>query len=182
MAAFCETYLELHDFRFLAPSAKMIALVATGTNLTRKTIMDVLQMDNVHMILENPSKPNVAYSEYYIPKDRSLEDHFQWLGDERITQGKKSARTIIYCQTIRQCGLPYSTLKVMLGSKIYLDKTDNDQGNVLIEMLHSCTPQANKEAILQAFQDENSGLRVLVATIVFGMGVDCLLNHPFWPI
>jgi len=95
MAAFRETYSELHDFRFLAPSAKMIALVATATNLTRKTIMDVLQMDNVHMILENPSKPNVAYSEYYIPKDRSLEDHFQWLGDELITQGKKSARTIV---------------------------------------------------------------------------------------
>ena len=27
--------------------------------------------------------------------------------------------------------------------------------------------------ILKAFRDENSGLRVLVATIAFGMGVDC---------
>lgn len=77
----------------------MIALVATATNLTRRTIMDVLQMDNLHMMLENPSKPNVAYSEYYVPKDRSLEDHFQWLGDELITQGRNSTRPIIYCQS-----------------------------------------------------------------------------------
>ena len=34
-------------------------------------------------------------------------------------------------------------------------------------------PEANKEAILQAFRGESSGLRVLVATIAFGMGVDC---------
>ena len=70
----------------------------------------------------------------------------------------------------------------MLGSKIYLDETGNDRRNVLIEMLHSCTPEANEEAILQAFRDENAGLRVLVATIAFGMGVDCegvLPNHPF---
>ena len=134
--------------------------------------MDVLRMDNPHVIFENPSKPNVAYSVYYIPKDRSLEDHLQWLGDELIAQGRNSTRTIIYCQTIRQCGIVYSTLKAMLGNKIYLDETHN-QKNVLIEMLHSCTPEANKEAILQAFRDASTGLRVLVATIAFGMGVDC---------
>ena len=108
-------------------------------------------MDNPHIRFENPSKPNVAYSVHYVPKDRSLEDHFQWLGDELITQTRNSTRTIIYCHTIRQCGLLYSMLKAMLGSKIYLDETGNDRGNVLIEMLHSCTPEANKEAILQAF-------------------------------
>ena len=130
-------------------------------------------MDNPHIIFENPSKPNVAYSVHYVPKDRSLESHFQWLGDELITQGRTSTWTIIYCQTIRQYSLLYSTLKAMLGSKIYLDETGNDRRNVLIEMLHSCTPEANEEAILQAFRDENAGLRVLVATIAFGMGVDC---------
>ncbi|KAK3726558.1 hypothetical protein QZH41_001962 [Actinostola sp. cb2023] len=40
-------------------------------------------------------------------------------------------------------------------------------------MLHSCTPNANKEAVLKAFREHNSELRVLVATIAFGMGVDC---------
>ena len=167
-----ETYSELHELRSLAPSVKMIALTATATSSTKKTIIDVLRMENPHTIFQNPSKPNVGYSVFYIPKDRTLEDYFQWLDDELLTQGTNSTRTIVYCQTIKQCGLLYSSLKVLLGSKIYIGEL-NDRRNVLIEMLHPCTPEADKEAILQAFRDEKSGLRVLVATIAFGMGVDC---------
>ena len=40
-------------------------------------------------------------------------------------------------------------------------------------MLHSCTPASNKENILQSFQKEQGYVRILVATIAFGMGVDC---------
>ena len=40
-------------------------------------------------------------------------------------------------------------------------------------MLHSCTPASNKENILQSFQKEQGYIRILVATIAFGMGVDC---------
>lgn len=36
MAAFRETYSELHELRSLAPSVKMIALTATATASTRK--------------------------------------------------------------------------------------------------------------------------------------------------
>lgn len=125
MAAFRETYSELHEFRSLAPTVRMIALTATATSSTRKTIMDVLRMNSPHTVYDNPSKPNVAYSVYYIPKDKPLDDYFQWLGDELMTQRRNSTRTIIYCQTIKQCGLIYSTLKAMLGSKIYLDETHN---------------------------------------------------------
>ena len=44
-------------------------------------------------------------------------------------------------------------------------------------MLHFCSPQANKEDVLQAFQQEDSGLKVLVATIAFGMGINCKGVH-----
>ena len=119
------------------PNAKVIALTATATSLTRKTVINVLLMYNPHVIFESPGKPNVAYSVYYIPKGKSLKDYFQWLGD------------------------------------IFLDQTANKPRGVIIEMLHSCSPKANKAAILQAFRDENLSLRVLVATIAFGMGIDC---------
>ena len=42
---------------------------------------------------------------------------------------------------------------------------------VLIEMLHSCTSEANKRKILNSFQQVNGCIRLLVATIAFGMGV-----------
>ena len=47
----------------------------------------------------------------------------------------------------------------MLGDMIYADETKNPR-KVMIEMLHSCSPQANKETVLQAFQQEDSGLKV----------------------
>ena len=104
MAVFRESYSEPHEVRSLAPCAKVIALTATATSLTRKTVMDVLLMDNPHVIFESPGKHNVAYSVYYIPEDKSLEDYFHWLGDELMTHIKSSAtRTVTYCQTIKQC-------------------------------------------------------------------------------
>lgn len=60
----------------------------------------------------------------------------------------------------------------MLGNNLYADNS-NEPRKVVLEMLHSCTPDSNKEAVLNTFQDADSTVRVLVATIPFGMGVDC---------
>lgn len=90
-----------------------------------------------------------------------------------MTHETNATHTVIYCQTIKQCGRLYSTLEAMLGKNIFLDQTGNNLRGVIIQMLHFCSPEANKAAILQAFRNENSSLRVLVATIAFGMGIDC---------
>ena len=44
---------------------------------------------------------------------------------------------------------------------------------VVLEMLHACTRVANKQNILDSFQKEKDCIKILVATIEFGMGVDC---------
>ena len=44
---------------------------------------------------------------------------------------------------------------------------------VVLEMLHSCSPKSNKDLILESFQCDEGHIRILVATIAFGMGVDC---------
>ena len=172
MATFRETYSELHELRSLVNSVNIIALTATATVETTETIMGVLLMEKPHVISELPNKPNIAYSVNYMPKDKSLGEYFYWLVEEILKYKQNTPRTIIYCQTIRQCGLLYSTLRALLQQDIYLGQDKNPR-NVVLEMLHSCTPNSNKEAILQEFQVENSGLRVLIATIAFGMGIDC---------
>ena len=47
----------------------------------------------------------------------------------------------------------------------------------VLEMLHSCTPAENKEAVLESFRTESGHILVLIATITFGMGVDCKGVH-----
>jgi len=113
----------------------------------------------------------VSYVVEYMPRDADLEHYFGWLVEELRSKKKDCERTIVYCQTIKQWALLYATFKGMLANDMYIG--DADPKNVLIEMLHSCTPLSNKEHVLQSFSEEQGTLRVLIATIAFGMGVNC---------
>ena len=166
-------FSELHEFRSLLPGVPFIALTATATKDTRMSIFDALMMNEPCLIMQSPHKENISYVVKYMEKGASLSSYFSWLADEIITQKTASTRTIIYCQTIKQCAVVYSTLKELLGDNIYEDPEQKNPQRVLLEMLHSCTPSPNKENILQSFQMEDGCIRVLVATIAFGMGVDC---------
>lgn len=70
----------------------------------------------------------------------------------------------------------YSTIKGMLGNNACPDSTNNPR-KVVLEMLHSCTPESNKEAVLNAFQNKDSTVKVFVATSAFRMGIDCKGVH-----
>jgi superfamily II DNA helicase RecQ len=148
----------------------MVALTATATHLTRDTILSLLEMRNVYEIKESPNKLNLTYVVEYMDKDTELEFYFDWLTDELIQNKETTDRTIIYCQTIRQCGILYATIRSLMGNNMYVG---DNRRNAIVEMLHSCTPIANKQNILESFQSENGTIRLLIATIAFGMGVDC---------
>ena len=173
MAAFRECYAHLHELRSLAPEVPIIALTATVTKLTKNAILNVLLMDNPYEIKESPNKLNLTYIVECMHKDTDLEFYFGWLVDELKTKQVSCERTIIYCQTIKQCRVVYGTIKGMQGHHMYADNKEN----VLVEMLHSCTPAANKQNVLHSFQIGNGTIRVLIATIAFGMGVDCKGVH-----
>ena len=172
MAAFRECYGRLHKLCSLAPNAKMIALTATATKLTKETILNILLMENPFEIQEGPNKPNVTYIVQCMQNDTEHEFYLEWLVEELKLKGTLCERTIIYCQTIKQCSILYGIIKGMLGMDIF-SGGDEDPSNALGEMLHSCTPSANKERILFSFQSITGIIRLLIATIVFGMGVDC---------
>ncbi len=87
-------------------------------------------------------------------------------------KGKDTIRTIIYCQTIVQCSTVYNLLASKLGDTMYLS-SDRKLQERLVEMMHSQTSSNAKDHILQQFSQTDGHLRILVATIVFGMGVNC---------
>jgi len=79
-----------------------------------------LTLKQVVEIKESPNKLNVAYVIQYMDKDTELECYFSWLTDELKLSWEKTDRTIIYCQTIRQCGLVYATIKGLLGRNMFI--------------------------------------------------------------
>jgi len=121
--------------------------LATATRETKEAILEVLGMKDPYKIEESPEKPNVSYVVGYMQHDKSLCHQFEWLVAEINKNGLSTERTIIYCQTIQQCSHIYSTLKSIIGDTIYAGKL-GDNRNVLLEMLHSCSPPSNKEVIL----------------------------------
>ena len=114
-----------------------------------------------------------------------MSHYFSWLADEILEKGTLGTRTIIYCQTIKQCALVsttlqcalvYTTPKILISEKIYEDLMQQDPKRVLLEMLHSSTPATNKEHIFESLQRERGCIRILV-NIAFGMDVDCKQVH-----
>ena len=169
MSAFRESYGKLYELRSLAPHSPMVALTATATKLTEDTIKKVL-MHNPLEIKESPNKVNLTYSVTKMDKDCDLELFFDWLAEDVRKLKDKCDRTIIYCQTIKQCGIIYGMLRGLLGKDVFIEETATGEQFALVEMLHSCTPATNKKNILSSFQHEDGIIRVLVATIAFGMG------------
>lgn len=155
----------------------MVALTATATKLTEDTIKKVLLMQNPLDIKESPNKVNLTYSVIKMNKDCDLELFFEWLVEDIKKLKDKCDRTIIYCQTIKQCGIIYGMLRGLLRKDLFIEKTSTGEKLPLVEMLHSCTPATNKKNILTSFQHEDGIIRVLVATIAFGMGVNCKAVH-----
>ena len=96
-----------------------------------------------------------------------MQQTFDWLGEEAKMNAIATERTIIYSQTVKQCSPVFATLKSMLGDRKYF----------ILEIPHSCSPSANKKAVLESFRQTDGKIKILVATITFGMGVDCKGVH-----
>lgn len=60
-----------------------------------------------------------------------------------------------------------------LKEHFYVDKKIEPR-NRIVEMLHSGTPTSVKEHVMRQFSNDFGHLRILIATIAYGMGVNCL--------
>ena len=96
-----------------------------------------------------------------------------------IRQERKTAKmTIIYCRRHNEVAEVYEQLKQVMGSG-FTDPpgAPNIPKYRLIDMYTSCTENSLKEEIVSSFVQPESRLRVVVATITFGMGLDCPNVH-----
>ncbi|KAK3715776.1 hypothetical protein QZH41_006678 [Actinostola sp. cb2023] len=64
-------------------------------------------------------------------------------------------------------------LKAELGEAIYANGDISNPKQRTLEMYHARIDEQNKEEILSSFSQEDGCIRVLIATIAYGMGIDC---------
>ena len=147
-----------------------MALTATATKDLRIQVARIIEMQDELVVSVNPCKSNIMYA---IGSFSTISNTFRPIVTAIRRQRLDLPRIIIYCRIIEQCSSLYLFFKEQLDREFTEPPGAPDLPKYrLIDMFTSCTEPAVKEDIIAGFTKE-SNLRLVIATIAFGMGVDC---------
>ena len=143
-----------------------MALTATATCHVRKVIESSLCMVKCSAIIKVPNKLNIKYIVERKPDNLNtvllpIVSGIQFLG-------KAADKYIILCRTYSDAVLVHERLADQLGleGSLFID------GDVTCELFTASSHENDKTRILAQFTKMNTSLKVIVATVAFGMGID----------
>ncbi len=147
-----------------------MALTATATSKLRAEVARTLGMTDELVVSVSPCKANIMYA---IGAFTTIPETFLPVVDRLRNDRSNFPRTIVYCRRYEDCANLYLFFKDQLGAEFTEPPGAPDLPKFrLLDMYMSCTEQVVKEEIVKSFTHETS-LRIVVATVAFGMGVDC---------
>ena len=112
-----------------------LVLTATASKGTKKDIFSTLNLGRSTFVLErSPEKPNICFGAQYLDKNSSLRSIFHFIIEEVRNEKGKCQRTMIFCQTRKQCALVYSTFVQSIDRDVYVDGKPNPKQR-RVEML-----------------------------------------------
>ena len=155
------------------PNTPLLGLTATATKATQKKIEESLGMINTTEIRINPNRSNI-----YLSSSRrgSRGDELGNILDPFV-QDLRAKRmdfplTIVYgsLETISSCYLYFSC---NLGTEQYEPLgAENLARNRLFSQFHAQYPERERQRIVDGLVQGNSKIRVIFATVAFGIGID----------
>lgn len=170
--SFRSVLLRIGEIRSLIPrEANILALTATATTTLRKHIISILGMRDPHIVSVSPCKDNIVYG---VTEFKSITETFTPILERLLSDRINTPRIIIFCERIVLCSALYDFFRS--GLREYFTEPVNapDLSRFrLVEMFSSCTPDSVRKQIIKSFCTPSASLRVVCATIAFGMGVDC---------
>lgn len=151
-----------------------MALTATASNSVQKHITRLLGMSRPQMVIRSPDKPNIYYS--VSEKCSTLEEIFKPLIEELRVSRINTKRTIVFCRTLKDCSDLYLFFRYTMG-KEFTEPIGVADFPIfrLVDMFSACNTPGLKQSILSSFSNPSGILRIVIATIAFGMGIDAKL-------
>ncbi|MBI1768636.1 MAG: DNA helicase RecQ [Bacteroidetes bacterium] len=140
-------YLNLAHLKKSLPSVPVIALTATADKLTRKDIVEKLELNNPSTFISSFNRGNIRYT--VVPKRNSFDKILDFI------EKRKDESGIIYCL-----------------SRASTERLAEDLKN---EGFHALPYHAGLEKEIRAKHQElflRDEVKIMVATIAFGMGID----------
>lgn len=140
-------YLFLNGLKAAFPGIPMVALTASADEITRKDIVKQLNLQNPEILVSSFNRANISY--YVQPKNRAAETITQYVLEHPGDSG------IVYC--LSRKGTEEMALKL------------REQG---IDARHYHAGMSAQERAMVQDDFIKDRVRVMVATIAFGMGID----------
>lgn len=151
-----------------------VALTATATAATKKTIIKDLCMKNCLEIIGDPNKPNIRYTVVDIDH-ANLYDTFKPIIDDIEERQLSATKVMVFCRRKEDMKELFELFSQSLGPKAYVRPEGTepmDDRTRLFAMYHKKTHDLVKRTIETEFCKENGSVRVVFCTIAFGMGVN----------
>ena len=166
LTSFRSEYANLTDLLAVIPEAPVLVMTGTMSPEMRTNTMNNLQIYAYKTVAISPDRPDI-----YIGYDTADRNNFQWLFDDLATQGNQCDKTIIYCRTVGEVTATFGEFLDKLGPRIYCNGDKTVIENRLVDQYSSVIAESSKRRILKLFSIP-SNLRVVIATLAFGMGID----------
>ena len=102
-----------------------MVLTATATKATKQQILHTLHIceKDLQLIEQSPDRLNLFYGMSYLDKNDEIGLAFSSLISEVKELNTETARTLIYCQTRKQCSVIFRVFEVYLGKHLYHTST-----------------------------------------------------------
>ena len=170
---FRQILLRIGEVRSLIPpSVHVMALTATATRSDRLSITRIIGLRNPYVVTRPPTINNLIYS---VGSFTTIPNTLQVFAKRVLVEKSNFPKTIIYGRSFGVCADIYLYLKDQLGAAFTNPENAPDLPEFRrVDMFTSVTDPAHKSEIIRLFKDDPYGnLRIVVATVAFGMGVDC---------
>ena len=149
-----------------------MGMTATATSHTRDRVIAILGLINPAIISASPDKPNIAYSVW---QKVSIEEAFTPLAMALKKSRRKLPRVIIFCRRHEECSQLYHFfLSFMKDESTEPVGAPNLAQFRLFDMYTSVTRKPVQDSIVASFSKSDASLRIVICTIAFGMGINCV--------